>query len=214
MKPGELLLAAVLLSAFLFLAATCPGAEKKLQPSPAGAVVSPPALTREDCNNETSIAGFVHWFILYDSTVRVIGQKEANLLFESGYLPEVMVGDDPAHYSKKFRSLAEWFAIKILLDLQSLKKASQNGFAVFLSRLNRRAARALASAGETAARYGLTGNPFEARQMEKIPSGWRQDKFKKDLLEVNLLTAELKILGWVYHLWFGGWYGQSSPGNY
>ncbi|GEM_PF-2634772 len=172
---------------------------------------SPPSITREECAEEMKVACLVHWFILYDPVVQPLGLKEANSLFQQGYLPPVMVGDDPARYSKKFRSLAEWFAIKILLDLQSLRKASQNAFAVFLGRINQRAAAALAKAGETAARYGLSGNPLEAKEIEKIPAGWRQEQFKKNLLEVNILTAEMRILGWIYHLWFGGWYGQSVP---
>ncbi|MCM8768848.1 MAG: hypothetical protein NC911_04085 [Candidatus Omnitrophica bacterium] len=170
----------------------------------------PPVLTREECTSEAKVASFVHWFIIHDQAVQVIGLKEANNLFASGYLPEIVVGDNPAFYSKNFRSLAEWFAIKVLLDLQSLRKADQKRFAVFLSRVNQRAARALASAGEIAARYKLTGNPFEPEEIGKIPPGWRQDKFKKSLLEANILTAEMRILGWVYHLWFGGWYSQNS----
>jgi len=169
----------------------------------------PPSLTREDCAEEVKVACLVHWFILYDPVVQPLGLKEANLLFQQGYLPPVMVGDDPARYSKKFRSLAEWFAVKILLDLQSLRKASQNAFAVFLGRINQRAAAALAKAGETAASYGLSGNPLKAKEIEKIPAGWRQEQFKKNLLEVNILTAEMRILGWIYHQWFGGWYGQT-----
>ena len=59
------------------------------------------------------------------------------------------------------------------------------------------------AAGNLASDCDLNMERFDyEREIEKIPPGIDRDRFKLNLMQDALLSAEIRILAWLYHAYF------------
>ncbi len=165
-----------------------------------------PVLSHEETFDENKTAEFVKWFIKNEPFANAISNRSSNIIFEAGNLPSVSFGHNPSK-DKKFDNLSDWFVAKLTQDIKKLKTASQSEFEDFLDKLGEAGNKTLITAGELAVKYNLNFDKFVyENEIQKIPAGKERNLFKKNFLDDNVIGAEQRILGWLYHEWFGDWY--------
>lgn len=165
-----------------------------------------PVLSRDETFDENKTAEFVKWFIKNEPFANAISNRSSNIIFEAGNIPSVPHGYNPPK-NKNFDNLADWFVAKLTQDIKELKTASKIEFKNFLDKLGEAGNKTLITAGELAVKYNLNFEKFVyENEIQKIPAGKERDLFKKNFLDDNVIGAEQRILGWLYHEWFGEWY--------
>jgi len=165
-----------------------------------------PVLSREETFDENKTNEFVKWFIKNEPFANAISNRSSNIIFEAGNIPSVPLGHNPSK-DRKFDNLSDWFVAKLTQDIKKLKTASQSEFKDFLDKQGEAGNKTLITAGELAVKYNLNFDKFVyENEIQKIPAGKDRDLFKKNFLDDNVIGAEQRILGWLYHEWFGDWY--------
>ena len=165
-----------------------------------------PVLSREETFDENKTSEFVKWFIKNEPFANAISNRSSNIIFEAGNIPSVPIGYNPPK-DKKFDNLSDWFVAKLTQDIKKLKTASKIEFKSFLDEHGEAGNKTLITAGELAVKYNLNFEKFVyEEEIQKIPAGKERDLFKKNFLDDNVIGAEQRILGWLYHEWFGDWY--------
>src|SRR3989344_6088466 len=165
-----------------------------------------PVLSREEIFDENKTSEFVKWFIKNEPFANAISNRSSNIIFEAGNIPSVPLGYNPPK-DKKFDNLSDWFVAKLTQDIKKLKTASKTEFKSFLDEHGEAGNKTLITAGELAVKYDLNFEKFVyEEEIQKIPAGKERDLFKKNFLDDNVIGAEQRILGWLYHEWFGDWY--------
>lgn len=165
-----------------------------------------PVLSREETFDENKTSEFVKWFIKNEPFANAISNRSSNIIFEAGNIPSVPIGYNPPK-DKKFDNLSDWFVAKLTQDIKKLKTASKTEFKSFLDEHGEAGNKTLITAGELAVKYNLNFEKFVyEEEIQKIPAGKERDLFKKNFLDDNVIGAEQRILGWLYHEWFGEWY--------
>lgn len=165
-----------------------------------------PVLSREETFDENKTSEFVKWFIKNEPFANAISNRSSNIIFEAGNIPSVPLGYTPPK-DKKFDNLSDWFVAKLTQDIKKLKTASKAEFKDFLDKHGEAGNKTLITAGELAVKYNLNFEKFVyENEIQKIPAGKERDLFKKNFLDDNVIGAEQRILGWLYHEWFGDWY--------
>lgn len=165
-----------------------------------------PVLSREETFDENKTSEFVKWFIKNEPFANAISNRSSNIIFEAGNIPSVPLGYSPPK-DKKFDNLSDWFVAKLTQDIKKLKTASQSEFKDFLDKQGEAGNKTLIIAGELAVKFNLNFEKFVyEKEIQKIPAGKERDLFKKNFLDDNVIGAEQRILGWLYHEWFGDWY--------
>jgi hypothetical protein len=165
-----------------------------------------PTLSQDETLDEGMVTEFVKWFVKNEPLANVISGRSSNIIFEAGYAPFVPLGYNPSK-DKKFDNLTDWFVAKLLQDIKNLRGASKTDFNDFLDKLVDAGSKTLITHGEIAYKYDLNFEKFiyEA-EIQKIPAGKERELFKQNLMDDDILGAEMRILGWLYHEWFGDWY--------
>ncbi len=88
-----------------------------------------------------------------------------------------------------------------------LKNANKEEFRQFIDILDEAGEETLITAGKIASKYKLNFDNFiYEKEIEKIPAGTEREWFKINFLDDNVIGAEIRILGWLYHAYFGEWY--------
>lgn len=165
-----------------------------------------PVLSRDETFDENKTSEFVKWFIKNEPFANAISNRSSNIIFEAGNIPSVPLGYNPPR-DKKFDNLSDWFVAKLTQDIKKLKTASKTEFKDFLDKQGEAGNKTLITAGELAVKYNLNFEKFVyENEIQKIPAGKERDLFKKNFLDDNVIGAEQRILGWLYHEWFGDCY--------
>lgn len=165
-----------------------------------------PVLSREETFDENKTSEFVKWFIKNEPFANAISNRSSNIIFEAGNIPSVSFGYNPSK-DKKFDNLSDWFVAKLTQDIKKLKTVSKTEFKSFLDEHGEAGNKTIITAGELAIKYNLNFEKFVyEEEIQKIPAGKERDLFKKNFLDDNVIAAEQRILGWMYHEWFGDWY--------
>lgn len=165
-----------------------------------------PTLSRDETRDEGMVSEFVKWFVKNDPFANIISSRSPNIIFEAGYAPFVPLGCNPS-IDKKFDNLMDWFVAKSVQDIKNLRGASKTDFIDFLDKLGDAGDKTLTTAGVIAYKYGLNFEKFiYEKEIQKIPSGKERELFKQNSMDDDILGAEMRILGWLYHEWFGDWY--------
>ena len=165
-----------------------------------------PTLSPNEIFDEDKTNVFVRWFIKNEPFVNAISNRSSNIIFEAGNIPNVPLGYNPSK-DKKFNNLSDWFVAKLTQDIKKLKTVSKTEFKDFLDKQGEAGNKTLITVGELAVKYNLNFDEFVyEREIQKIPERKERDLFKKNLLDDNVIGAEQRILGWLYHEWFGDWY--------
>lgn len=165
-----------------------------------------PTLSQDETLDEDKVSEFVKWFIKNDPFANVISNRSANIIFEAGYAPIVPLGYNPSK-DKRFDNLTDWFLAKLVQDIKNLREASETDFKDFLDKLGDASSKTLITHGVIAHKYYLNFEKFVyEKEIQKIPAGKERELFKQNLMDDDILGAELRILGWLYHEWFGDWY--------
>lgn len=167
-----------------------------------------PTLSIGEVLDERKVTEFCMWFLINDSLAQI--GRSCSIIFEAGQKPHVPFGYDPSEEGK-FDTLTDWFVAKMNQDIRQLSSASAPDFKAFVDKLNSAHWPALHAACLIAERYGLNFRRFVyERQIQKIPAGEERHAFKESLLNDAVIGAETRILGWLYHVWFGDWYEPSE----
>jgi len=165
-----------------------------------------PTLSRDEILDEIKTSEFIKWFIKNEPFANTITNRSSNIIFEAGHIPFVPLGYNPSE-DKKFDNLTDWFVAKLVQDIKNLRNASKTEFKDFLDKLGNAGNKTLITAGEIAHKYDLNFEKFVyENEIQKIPAGEERETFKKNFLDDNVIGAETRILGWLYHEWFGEWY--------
>lgn len=165
-----------------------------------------PVLSREETFDENKIAAFIEWFIKNEPFANTISNRSSNIIFNEGNTPNVPIGYNPS-IDRKFDNLSEWFVAKLIQDIKLLRNASQSEFKSFLDNLYKAGDKTLMTSGMIAINHNLNFDRFiYDYEIQKIPAGIERELFKKNFLDDNVIGAEIRILGWLYHEWFGDWY--------
>lgn len=165
-----------------------------------------PTLSRDEILDEDKTSEFVKWFIKNEPFANTITNRSSNIIFEAGHTPFVPLGYNPSK-DKKFDNLTDWFVAKLVQDIKNLRNASKTEFKDFLDKLGNAGNKTLITAGEIAHKYDLNFEKFVyEEEIQKIPAGKERETFKKNFLDDNVIGAETRILGWLYHEWFEEWY--------
>ena len=173
-----------------------------------------PAIKKDDIPNFEKIAEFIIWFIKNEPVVSTISNQSSNIIFNEGYRPKSGTQNNPESVKPDINSLAEWFIVKVFIDLNMLKDATKEEFRQFIDILDEAGRETLITAGEIATKYDLNfENLVYEREIEKIPAGTEREWFKINLLDDNVLGAEIRILAWLYHEYFGEWYQLREKRN-
>ena len=95
----------------------------------------------------------------------------------------------------------------MFIDLNKLQYATKQEFLNFIDKLDDEGKETLMTAGEMSVKYDLSFvNSEYEREIQKIPIGAERDLFKSSFLADNVIGAEMKILAWLYHIYFNEWY--------
>jgi len=165
-----------------------------------------PTLYRDETFDKNKINQFVKWFIKNEPFVNAISNRSSNIIYEAGNTPSVPLGYNTSK-DKKFDNLTDWFLAKLMQDIKKLKTLSKIEFKDFLDKFVEAGNKTLMTVGELAVKYNLNFEKFVyEEEIQKIPAGKERDLFKKNFLDDNVIGAEERILGWLYHEWFGEWY--------
>lgn len=165
-----------------------------------------PTLKKEDIPNFNKVAIFVKWFMKNDELV-TISNPSTNILFDEGYRPKSGMPNDPESINPNISNVEEWFITKIFLDLNMLKDVTKEEFMQFIDILNEASTETLITVGRIALKYNLDFENFVyEREIEKIPAGIERERFKENFFTDSILASETRILGWLYHEYFGEWY--------
>jgi hypothetical protein len=153
------------------------------------------------------VVTFVEWFLKNEKFVDVIRSRSSNIIYNEGFRPSVPVGVNPETASQKVKNLEEWFIRKIYGDLNLLKGKSKQHWKDFINKLDAAGKETLITAGEIGVKYSLTFENFVyEKEISKIPVGSEREHFKANFLSDNVIGAEIRILAWLYHQYFGEWY--------
>lgn len=167
-----------------------------------------PKLKKEEIPNFERVNEFVAWFIKNDSIANTISGISSNIIFNEGSRPLTGAGNDPESFKQDINNLAEWFTIKIFIDLNnSLKDIKKDEFEKFIDLLDETSMETLVAYGDIGIKYDFDMDHFVyEKEIKKIPDGWERVLFKTNFLSDNVLAAEMRILAWLYHDYFGEWY--------
>ncbi len=167
---------------------------------------SRPTLSIGDVSDKGRTIKFIEWFIKNEPLVSVVSSKSLNVIFDEGITPRVSYGYNPEK-SKDIDCLLDWFMEKTMEDIENLATMPKAEFKAFMDRLVRDGTRALIISGELGIKHDLNLKKYTyEKEIKKIPAGKERELFKKNFLNDNIIGAELRILGWLYHEWFAEWY--------
>jgi len=166
-----------------------------------------PTLKKSDIANFEKVVEFVDWFIKNEPIANGISFNSSNIIFNEGYRPPSGEFNNPDLFNMPYNTLREWFIIKFFYDINILKDFTKEEFKTFLDILDEAGCKTLGVAGEIVVKYDLEVEPFHYEtEMVKIPTEKEKELFKVNFLADTVIGAELRILGWLYHKYFGEWY--------
>jgi len=173
-----------------------------------------PALKKDNIQNFEKVAEFIIWFIKNEPIANAISNRSSNIIFNEGYRPKSETQNNPELVKPDINSIAEWFIVKVFIDINMLKDATKDEFRQFIDVLDEAGKETLITAGNIATKYDLNFEKFVyEREIEKIPDGTEREWFKRNFLDDNVLGAEIRILAWLYHEYFGEWYQLREKRN-
>ncbi|MFX1508299.1 MAG: hypothetical protein ACFFDC_19635 [Promethearchaeota archaeon] len=173
-----------------------------------------PVLERESIPEFGKVAEFVLWFIKNEPIVNTIPNKSINTIFNEGYRPKSGIQNNPESFNPNIKSLSEWFLTKMYIDLNMLKDATNAEFRQFIDMLDETSKETLVTSGLIGEKYDFNFEEFVYdAEIEKIPKGVERDLFKVNFLDDCVLSAEIRILAWLYHEYFGEWYKLKENRN-
>jgi len=77
----------------------------------------------------------------------------------------------------------------------------------FIDELDEISSKALMAVGNIAMKYNINFKEFiYNREIKKIPKGIELESFKLNFFTDTIIASETRILGWLYHEYFGEWY--------
>lgn len=166
-----------------------------------------PFIKRSDIPNLEKVSQFARWFIENDKFAKIIENTSCTIIFNEGYRPKSGKKNDPESVNPNIQTIIQWFVTKLFIDLNLLKEASKKEFHAFLDLLGESSDETLKTSCEIAMRYNIDFDSFVyERELDKIPEGTEREWFKLSLLDDSVLSAEMRILGWVYYIFFGEYY--------
>jgi len=165
-----------------------------------------PTLKKADIPDFEKVAEFVVWFIKHDPIVKAISSQSNNVIFNKGYRPRSGTQNNPESLNPNIGSLAEWFITRIFLDLNILEDAGKEQFKNLIDVYAESSKDPLITATTIGAKHGFTFENFiYEREVEKIPQAERA-QFEENFLQDSVYHAQIRILAWLYHEYFGEWY--------
>ncbi len=166
-----------------------------------------PILFKSDIPNKEKVFAFLIWFIENDPNVKEITNKSCNLIFNEGYRPRIINFFSTKTENLDAENIIMWFMLKMYFDLNSLKNCNESEFRSYLKVLDEYWREALVTSGDLAIKYNIEFSNFDYnKELSKIPVGTELRDFKQFLLEENIMGAQIRILLWLFHAYFGVWY--------
>ena len=164
-----------------------------------------PQLTEHDLSSQERIATFVAKFLRHDPQAKELLNPSNTALFRDGSRPRIGVPNDPESGGKKLADLSTYFAIKLYLDLNSIRPLNESTFRSFVDQVGTWGNATLTCAGEIGMKYDLKveGKFNFQTELAKVPAGSERDTFKQCWLNDAVLGTELRMLAWSYRQLFG-----------
>lgn len=165
----------------------------------------PPMVTRTDFETPQGIFRILSWFLDNDPLVRILSAPGPNIIFEEGFTPYSDIPD--FRNGLTVNNLGSWFGYKLSEDFRLAGDMTKEQLVDKLDELCAVGRKTVVTAGELAREYNLDFEHFlYERELEKIPRGKEREMFKQNYLSDCVIGAEIRILAWVYHEFFGEWY--------
>lgn len=175
-----------------------------------------PTISRDDIPNADKMLHFIRWFIEHEQYVTALSNPGCNAIFAEGYRPYASEFDNPDLVPDlEVTSLQQWFMLKVYIDLTFLKDASKEQFAESIEMLEADTTERLSEITRIAKQYDLQLEPFLwRRETAKITDENHLEVFKVYYLQDTVVGAEIRILAWVYRLFFGEWFKDPSQSRF
>ena len=151
---------------------------------------------------------FVQFFLEQDEQMQVFLNHHTYLMFIRGFRPCCQVGKNPEDHLAALHQLETWIIHKLYLDLNSLKRKTENDFEAFLDQLDRQAYASYYQMGKIAIDYGLDPGDYDCYRAinQKLLSLEAKHDFIKHQLTYNILSAQYRFMVWLYYQYYGIWY--------
>ena len=168
-----------------------------------------PVINPEDFSNFSIVADFVNWFLRNDKFVKSVYVRSSSIIFSEGIRPSILIGSNPDSYKSNIENISEWFIIKIYLDINTLNDYSESSFHNLMDKIDTASRETIITSGSFFINYNLNTKKFVfEKEILKIPGGIEREAFKRNFLDDNILSSELRILMWLYFNYFNSSYTQ------
>lgn len=173
-----------------------------------------PTLNRVDIPDIVKVIEFVAWYLKNEPIANELNNRSNHIIYNEGCRPLIDVNNIPDITNPKIDSILKWFGVKFFYDINKLIKANQAEFKKFLDDLTMSSNTTLSTAGNIGIKYNVNYENFVyEKEIEKIPVGTERETFKANHLTDNVFGAEIRIVAWLYHDYFGDWFKSEKPTN-
>lgn len=162
-----------------------------------------------DYANQKKFQKTLIWFFNNDPQVKIIKQKTLQTLYKQGIRPKAGSRNDPQDYYSDVTDVTQWFVLKMMLNLQLVKDFSQDEFMQFLDTYSEEASETIQIVGNLSIKHDLNVNDLNLKEISKIPESQRTT-FMINYMDDCILSAELRIMAWIYYNSFGTHYKDDS----
>lgn len=157
------------------------------------------------------IESLINYFVNHEKQISLLNSTCIISLFQQGYIPISEAFNNPQKMSSidpniKIDNPQKWLLARLWLDLINLKNISEktnisldNIFIDYLNNLGLKTDQTLIAYGTIAQKYNI--NDLEKNWEEKInrlTSEKEKESFKTNYVSDTLLSAEVRIIAWIY----------------
>lgn len=155
---------------------------------------------KEYITDEKKFSAFVMDFVQRDPLLSAILNPSNILLFSEGYRPHIGIPNDPEIGEAKFSDVLPYFIRKIYMDTGSLLPLNRYSFRAFIDSIVEHTDTALKSVMVIILKYNLEiqGKFNFESELAKIPAGTERETFKQNWLTDAILSAEVRLLAWIF----------------
>jgi hypothetical protein len=159
----------------------------------------------EYIENEQKFAAFVMDFIQRDPLVADVLNPSNVMLFSEGYRPHIGVSNEPEVGEVKFNDIMPYLIRKVYLDVRSLLPLDRSRFQAFIDSIISHSDSSFKGFLRIVMIYNLElrGQFNFESELSKIPPGNERETFKQCWLTDAVLSAEIRLLGWMFRELFG-----------
>jgi len=172
----------------------------------------PPKTTLDNLNWIPHLEQLLIWFVKNDKHISQIISESIQTLFKDGYRPESDEHNNPKLLEEqsngefKINNPIGWVSARLWLDLiyilqQSTKDRSnlEEQFKTRLDYIEQGTEKTVIAAGNIGIKYEFDFNKFNLeKELSKVKSDQEKEIFKKSFLDDTLVSAEVRLLAWIY----------------